>query len=169
MTLAPTLTDANVTLRPQQAGDFDAYLAFRQNPRAKYMGLKQDPVNAWFAFLAESGSWSLYHMGAWSVEVDGALAGQISVMQPPHFPETEIGWLLYDGFEGRGLAFKAAKLALDYTWGQIKPPSLVSYIDQSNHRSIALAQRLGAQLDPDAAKYDDVDVVYRHTDPRAAS
>ena len=166
---APTLTDANVTLRPQQAGDFDAYFAFRQNPRAEHMGLKRDRLNAWFAFLAESGSCSLYGMGAWSVEVDGALAGQISVMQPPHFPETEIGWFLFDEFEGRGLAYSAAKLALDYTWDQIKPSSLVSYIDQNNHRSIALSQRLGAQLDPDAAKYDEVDVVYRHTDPRVTS
>ena len=39
---------------------------------------------------------------------------------------------------------------------------LVSYIDPHNARSIAVAERLGAVLDPDAAKQDPEDLVYRH-------
>ena len=96
----------------------------------------------------------------------GTLAGQVAVIHPPHFPETEIGWILFDGHEGQGIAFEAAKLALDYTWSTIQPASLVSYIDHRNTRSIALAERLGATRDDAAEKYDDVDVVYRHRRPQ---
>jgi RimJ/RimL family protein N-acetyltransferase len=39
----------------------------------------------------------------------------------------------------------------------------VSYIDRNNSRSIALAERLGAVPDPDAATPDNSDdLVYRH-------
>ena len=163
--IAPTLKNGSVSIRPQEADDFEAYLTFRRSPRAKYTALKTDRKNAWFAFIAESGSWSVYGMGAWSIAFDGELAGQVSVMQPPHFPEVEIGWILYDGFEGRGIAYEAASLALDYTWRHIKPETLVSYIDQDNARSIALAERLGAAPDPEARKFDNEDVVYRHRRP----
>ena len=62
---------------------------------------------------------------------------------------------------------EAAQLALDYAWAKIQPPSLVSYIDERNARSIALAQRLGAELDPKArSTFDDEDVVFRHRRPR---
>ena len=167
--IAPTLTGQNVTLRPHVAADVDAFWNFFQTERAQYVSAPKNRTHHWYAFGAEVASWTLHGMGAWAIDSEGQMAGQVSVMQPPHFPEVEIGWILFEGFEGRGVAYEAASLALEYTWSDIKPDTLVSYIDQSNHRSIALAQRLGAQLDPDAAKYDEVDVVYRHTDPRAAS
>lgn len=167
--IAPTLSGSRVTLRPQKSTDFDAYYAFRQSPRAQYTDLKPDRKSAWFAFVAESGAWSLYGMGAWTVDVDGAVAGQVGVMPYPHFPEIEIGWILYDGFEGRGIAFEAATLALGYTWETIKPSSLVSYIDPENARSRKLANALGAAIDPDAARPDgegpEECVVYRHRRP----
>ncbi len=43
---------------------------------------------------------------------------------------------------------------------------LVSYIDPRNSRSIRLAERLGAKLDPKAAKVDPDDLVYRHPEAR---
>ena len=39
---------------------------------------------------------------------------------------------------------------------------LVSYVDPENRRSIAVAERLGARLDPGAPKQDPGDLVYRH-------
>ena len=60
------------------------------------------------------------------------------------------------------LALEAAELALDYTRRHIRPASLVSYIDARNHRSIALAKRLGATRDDAAQRHDAEDVVYRH-------
>ena len=108
--------------------------------------------------------------GGWAIETtEGALAGQVAITKPPHFAETEIGWILFDGFEGRSLAFEAARLALDWAWSALPLSTLVSYIDAGNARSIALAERLGAVMDPKAARHDDRDVVYRHSAPKGAA
>ena len=56
----------------------------------------------------------------------------------------------------------AGPLFIDHARKQIRPASLVSYIDARNTRSIALAKRLGATPDPAAARHEDGDVVYRH-------
>lgn len=164
--IAPTLTGQTARLRPHVAADVDTLWDFFQTERAQYVSAPKNKTHLWYAFGAEVASWTLHGMGAWAIDVDGELAGQISVMQPPHFPEVEIGWIMFDGFEGRGIAFECAQLALDYTWSHITPPSLVSYIDEQNTRSIALAERLGATPDPNAEKYDEEDIVYRHRRPQ---
>ena len=57
------------------------------------------------------------------------------------------GFLLCPAAEGQGIAFEAASAVKAYAKGQLKLPSLVSYIDAGNQRSIALATRLGAYRD----------------------
>lgn len=167
MTVAPTLQGKNIRLRPHRMSDTAPFWAFFQTSRAEYVSKPDNETHFWYAFASEVGSWALTGMGGWAIETaDGTLAGQVAVIHPPHFPETEIGWILFDGHEGQGIAFEAAQLALDYTWSTIQPASLVSYIDHRNTRSIALAERLGATRDDAAEKYDDVDVVYRHRRPQ---
>jgi RimJ/RimL family protein N-acetyltransferase len=86
---------------------------------------------------------------------------------PEGWPEQEIGWSLWSAeAEGRGFALEAAQAARGYAYGDLGWPTAVSYIRPENRRSIALAQRLGAVLDPDAATPDDSDdLVYRHPAP----
>ena len=140
----------------------EAFWAFYQSPRARFMDKPGNRTHLWYGFASEVGSWVLQGHGAWAIEtVEGELAGQVAVTHPPHFPEPELGWLLFDGHEGRGLAFQAASAALDYARSEIRPASLVSYIDRRNLRSIALAERLGGVEDADAERFDDADVVLR--------
>ena len=162
MTTAPVISGTQLRLRPHVLSDMDAFGAFYQSDRAQYVTKPDNPTHLWYGFAAEVGSWALTGMGSWAIDFDGQLAGQISVTHPPHFPETELGWILLDTIEGRGIAFEAATLALAYTRDTIRPASLVSYIDAHNTRSIALAKRLGATLDATADRWDDTDVVYRH-------
>ena len=162
MTTAPVITGDIVRLRPHVMADMEPFWDFYRSDRAAYVTAPQNRTHMWYGFASEVGSWALTGMGGWAVEVDGQLAGQVAVIHPPHFPETELGWILFDGFEGRGIGFEAASLALDYTRHTIKPTSLVSYIDARNTRSIALAERLGATHDPRAETFDAEDVVYRH-------
>jgi RimJ/RimL family protein N-acetyltransferase len=163
MTQAPVISGDTIRLRPHVMADMEVFWHFFQSPRAAHMDVPDNKTHLWYGFASEVGSWALSGMGGWAIETaDGALAGQVAVTHPPHFPETELGWLLFDGFEGRGIAGQAAALALTYTRAVIKPASLVSYIHHDNARSIALAERLGARPDPQAAKHDATDLVYRH-------
>ena len=162
MTASPVITCAQTRLRPHVMTDMEAFEAFYQSDRAQFVTKPDNRTHLWYGFAAEVGSWTLTGMGSWAIDVDGQLAGQVSVTHPPHFPETELGWILFDDFEGRSIAFEAATLVVTYTRETIRPASLVSYIDARNSRSIALAERLGATLDPTADTWDDADVVYRH-------
>jgi RimJ/RimL family protein N-acetyltransferase len=68
--------------------------------------------------------------------------------------------------EGKGVAYEAALAARAYAYKTVKLATLVSYISPRNARSIRLAERLGARLDPDAAyPEDDPCLVYRHPGP----
>ena len=166
MTQAPVITTERLRLRPHRMSDMDAFWAFFQSARAQYVDSPKNRTHLWYGFASEVGSWELQGQGGWAIETrDGALAGQVAVAQPPHFAERELGWILFDGFEGKGIAYEAAAAARDYAFETIGADTLVSYIDNRNARSIALAKRLGAFEDAAAARHDAGDVVYRHPHP----
>lgn len=168
MTSAPIIDTGSIRLRPYRMSDLEPLWEFFQSPRAAYVDGPANRTHLWYGFASEAGSWGLLGQGGWSIETaDGALAGQVAVTQPPRFPEREIGWILFDGFEGRGIAYAAAKAARDWAFESIEGcDTLVSYITPQNVRSIALAKRLGATHDPQAALPEGETaaetVVYRH-------
>ena len=164
--MTPVLETERLVLRGHRPEDFEAYAGFLGSERARFIG-KLDRRQAWFEFGAVVGSWTLYGHGGWAVDLreTGDFIGQVGVMQPESFPELELGWLMFDGHEGKGYACEAAAAARDWAFGAHGAPTLVSYIDPENARSVALAERLGAVRDMDAAGPDAGDLVYRHPAP----
>lgn len=165
MTLCPTLTTERLTLRAHTMGDLSALVALFATDRAQYMDGPLNSVDAWRLLAADVALWSLQGIGPWGIErtSDGAFLGQVAITHPPYFPEPEIGWTLLAEAEGMGYAQEAAQAALDWAWDTGRFSSLVSYIDPPNKRSIALAERLAAELDPNADAPSEGDLVYRHT------
>lgn len=164
---APTLHTERLTLRGHVMADLDALCDLFETDRAAYMGGPIPRKEAWRWIASEVGMWDLMGHGSWGIDTkDGEFLGQIGILKPPHFPEAEIGWTLLEPAEGKGYASEAAKAVLDWA-GEQGMDTLVSYIDPENDRSIALATRLGASLDPDAVLPEgetaDDTVVYRHT------
>lgn len=162
----PRLETRRLILRAPRAEEFEAYRALVASDRAVQMFQLARPA-AWKEFAAEMGHWPLFGYGPWHVErrADGALVGAVSLLSHDHYPETELGWHLYDGFEGHGYAFEAATAARDWAFGERGLTTLVSYIGPGNARSIALAERLGATRDREARGEDATDLVYRHARP----
>jgi hypothetical protein len=115
-------------------------------------------------FCADHAQWSLLGCGALMIEHrdTGECLGQVGINHGPLFPEWELGWLVYPEAEGHGFAFEAATALRAWARETRKLETLVSYIDPANLRSIRLAERLGATLDPQAARPDPGDLVYRH-------
>ncbi|AUH65821.1 GNAT family N-acetyltransferase [Paracoccus zhejiangensis] len=159
---APTLTTGRLTLRPHDMTDFPAYSAVMQSDRAIHMGGPYDLAHAWMWFASDVAQWPLKGCGALAVTetATGRLVGQVILNDLPHYPEREIGWLAFD--EGQGYLTEAAARLRDYAFDDLGWPTLVSYIDADNSRSIALARRLGAQLDAAAARPGPEDLVFRH-------
>ena len=166
--MIPTLTTKRLHLRAPRPTDFDGYKDVRMGPRAKYLGGGPCALpDAYRAFAAAAGAWILHGHGGWAIEETdtGDFCGIVDITQPPHFPEIELGWVLVEAAEGRGIAFEAATAARDWAFTERKVPTLVSYIDGDNLRSIALAERLGAVRDDGADRPDPEDIVYRHSAP----
>ena len=95
--------------------------------------------------------------------------GQVGINHGPLFPEKELGWQVYEGYEGNGYATEAARALRDWAFGALGLRTLVSYIDPGNSRSAAVAERLGAVLDRTAPRQDPDDLVYRHRAPPKAT
>ena len=162
--MIPTLTTDRLTLRPYRRADFDTYAAFLASERATLMGAPYDRDTAWTWFTNDIASWPLYGFGSLAVEAEGRLAGFCGLIFPPHFPEPECGWGIYDGHTGRRYAAEAARAVLAHTFETTTLGSVVSYIDPANAASIAVARRLGAQRDTAArSPFGPDNLVFRHT------
>lgn len=167
--IAPTLHTARLTLRPIVMADYPAFAAFMASPRSAHMGGPYNWKNTWGIFCHDAGQWALFGHGGLMIDITatGQTVGSICISHGPLFPEPEIGWFLYEGFEGQGYATEAAIALRDWGFGVRKLPTLVSYIDPPNRASARVAERLGGVLDPDAPRQpgDETDLVYRHPRP----
>ena len=167
MSTAPIIETRRLLLRPHRKTDFEDYASMLASDRAIYMD-QLDRYHAWYSYAAEVGHWALMGFGPWALELkeNNAFVGQVAILWHDHYPEPELGWLLFDKYEGKGLAFEAATAARNWAFETKIVNSLVSFIAPGNHRSIALAKRLGAVLDPLGKAADQSDLVYRHLIPK---
>lgn len=164
--IAPTLLTPRLSLRPYRLADFESFAALYASPRSKFAYGPVSKEVAWTWFAAGAGRWSLVGYGSWAIECrkDDACVGIVSLNHPigPN-TERELGWLLWDGFEGAGYATEAATEAKRFAFDDLAWKALVSYIDKDNVQSINLAGRLGSELDDIATKQaDERTLVYRH-------
>lgn len=162
---APTIKTERLRLRPYRLEDFHHLLALYETDRAAFIGGRLPQRQVWDAFMNCIGQWTLFGFGGWAVEeqASGAIVGEVAVTQPIDFPEVELGWLLFDGYEGRGYAYEAASAARRWAFTETGLTTLVSYVDPQNIRSARLAERLGATIDPQGLTPNgDPILVYRH-------
>lgn len=168
------LETSRLILRQPQPDDWDAAKDFFMSERSVGIGGPYSHGQAWRAFAAEVGHWQIRGYGMWVVTQKGADAaiGMIGPWCPADWPEKEIGWMIWaPGLEGTGIATEAARAAINHAWTVLKWDTIVSYIAPENARSIALAEKLGAVLDPDAPQPlpNKHSLVYRHPKPDAGT
>ena len=165
----PTLTTNRLILREPREADFPAMLAFNDSPRAAFVGGGRDRQWVWRGLLANLGHWALRGHGFFSVDTHaGDFVGRIGVIFHDGWDEPELGWHLFDGFEGQGYGVEAARAAKADYHARISPAPLISYIDPANPKSEALAKRLGAAPERQAAFFDKTINVWRHAGPTDA-
>lgn len=162
----PVLETDRLILRAPEAGDFAAFAAFLASARSTGVGGPKPRAEAWRSFALALGHWLLRGYGMWTVlERDsGQQVGRVGFWNPEGWAEVELGWWIYDGFEGRGLAHEAARTARRYAYETLGWGPLISVIAPDNTRSIRLAQRLGATLERDdwVTPSGHATVIYRH-------
>ena len=173
MTPAPTLTTARLVLRGPEKRDLAAYTAWvTRSDRMEHVGGTETESNAWKGFIAGIGHWHWHGYGYFTVtdRTTGVAAGRVGVLNHIDWPQPELAWHMFDGFEGRSFAFEAACAVREWAGRTLGLERLISLIAPSNTRSLALATRLGAVEEQRVAIQDETVIVFRHLrhdDPRA--
>lgn len=161
----PVIKTERLVLRAYEMADFEPLLRFHASAHAQYAGGLKSREQVWRDFATDTGQWHLLGFGPLSITLHetGECVGQVGLNAPPEYPERELGWVLWEGFEGKGYAFEAASALRDWALRTFQWDTLVSYIDPDNSPSIRLAERLGAVLDKNAPTPNgDACLVYRH-------
>ncbi|PIL20360.1 hypothetical protein P775_10445 [Puniceibacterium antarcticum] len=166
LNIAPIKTD-RLILRTPLESDFDASAAFMASDRTTFVGGKvTDEWQQWRGFMGSVGHWVLRGYGFFSVTLqDGTPIGRVGVINHRMWPEPELGWHLFGGYEGQGYATEAARAARRWAYTERGLGPLISQIHPDNHASAAVARRLGATLERESVLLGDPCHIYRHPDP----
>ena len=164
MTQAPTLLTPRLRLRMPVLADFEPHAEFHASGRSVHEGGPRDRAAAWRIWASDVALWILRGYGPFSIEdaATGEYLGEVGIYQAADFPGPELGWFVVPEAEGNGVAQEAAQAVLNWLADSFDWPFVTSIIDPANDRSIALALRLGGQIDPSLPGIDPGDVVIRH-------
>ncbi|WP_136683601.1 GNAT family N-acetyltransferase [Falsirhodobacter xinxiangensis] len=155
LSATPVLETERLILRAPVATDYPAYAEFATSDRTRYMSRLADADAAWLKFSGIIGQWVMRGFGQFVLtdRTSGAPLGHAGPMFIAGRPEPEIAWAIWSDLgEGRGLAHEAAKAICTHVFEDLQWDTAVSYIATENRRSAALAERLGAVIDPEARK-----------------
>lgn len=173
LTSAPRLETDRLILRGPELRDADPLIAFLQDKtRADGFGHIPQRGDAWRWFALNVGHWHIHGYGYFTIEMKdtGTPAGICGIWNPEGWPEPEIGWSVFTGYEGKGIAHEAALRARRWAYDALGFNTLTSNIVPGNTRSVALAERLGAWFE---RSYDNVHMgaenLYRHPGPEASA
>jgi RimJ/RimL family protein N-acetyltransferase len=151
----PVLTTERLILRPWRDEDLAPFAAMNADPEV--MRHFPSPLSR-----AESDAmvgrirlhFATRGFGLWAVEIPDvtAFAGFIGLSVPrfeaPFMPCVEIGWRLVPDCWGKGYATEGAKTALQFGFGTLKLPEIVSFTVVANQPSRRVMERLGMRHDP---------------------
>ena len=165
LTSAPVLETERLILRGPLQSDLPEVTRFlTSSPRLRAWGATVDEGQAWLGFLTGIGHWQWHGFGFFTLTERGQSlpVGRVGLLKHSSWPEVELAWHLFEGAEGKGYATEAAEAVRVWAYHAHGFDKLVSYIDCENHRSQAVAKRLGAQTDGARADHEPDAEVWTH-------
>ncbi|SDE29166.1 Protein N-acetyltransferase, RimJ/RimL family [Paracoccus isoporae] len=160
----PILETKRLILREPRNADWEAVRAFSMSDRSRHVGGPFNEWQAWSSLVSVAGHWAIRGYGMWTVEdkATGGVTGRIGIINHIDWPEPELGWQIFEGFEGKGLAYEAAMAARNHAQGSMGMGPLISQIAHDNTRSRRLAERMGAVIESEGEVRGTPCLIYRH-------
>jgi RimJ/RimL family protein N-acetyltransferase len=154
MHLGPTLITERLILRPPTHADFDGFASMAEEEETmRFIGGVAPRDAAWRGMATLTGAWALLGYSMFSVlrRDTGEWIGRLGPWRPGGkeggWPGDEVGWGLKKSAMGQGFAAEGATVALDWAFDHLGWAHVIHCIDKRNTPSIALALRLGSQLE----------------------
>lgn len=175
----PVIETERLILREPREADLPSAAGFYASERSAFVGGGPAVVGrdgprgadwaAWRGTSSALGHWLLRGYGSWSVELraKGQVAGRVGFLYPPVWSEPELGWHIYEGFEGLGIAYEAALAARAAGPRLFGLNGVISHIDAANTRSLRLAERLGATFEREDELLGKPCQIWRHPEVAA--
>lgn len=150
----PRLETERLLFRRPCRSDLPLYTRYCQSERSQYVGGPFNEVQAFEKLASMIGHWELRGFGRFVFlerETERPLghfgALQLSSSEPP-----EITWTIWNEMdEGKGFATEAGVAFKSYAMREFGLSSLIAHVDCDNSASRRLAERLGGELDAEAA------------------
>ena len=138
--VADSLTTERLVLRRPRGDDAPVIMAYYETERSQYTGGNLGRFNAWKQTAAMLGHWDIAGYGLWAVTLrgDDEIIGLVGPFYPEGWPETEIGWVMFEGAEGKGYAQEAATATIADAQTRLGWTNIVHYIAPENARSVPL-------------------------------
>ena len=153
MTACPTLLTERLILRPFEESDLDAYTELCTMPEVRRSLRLPETFSrreAWSGLAQWRGQWELRGSGHFALEerATGRFVGRAGLHHPEvhDWPGLEVGWSLHPDLWGHGYATEAGVASLAYAFDVRGETEVFSVILPDNHRSQAVARRLGLTL-----------------------
>ncbi len=158
-----TLTTERLTLRPMEGRDADAFAAMNADPAVMEHfttgPLDREASDRMLARMREHHLREGHSLAAVERTADGAFLGFTGIHRHHWYPDdVEIGWRLASHAWGHGYATEAATAWMEYAFGELGLPRLISITVAANQKSIAVMRRLGFALWEEAT-HEGLDVV----------
>lgn len=159
----PVIETERLILREPRMSDLDVMIRFGASERSHYVGGPHQDWQVLEKIAAHIGYWALRGYGVWTVETKaGDVAGRIGIVHHLDWSEPELGWTVFDGFEGQGLAYEGAMAARHHAARAFGLGPLISHIHPENTRSRRLAERMGATIEREITLRGEPCLIYRH-------
>lgn len=146
-----SLDTKRLLLRPFVEADLDDYAAMCADREVMQFlgGRPWTRMETWRHIATMLGHWQLRGFGLWAVEErsSGSFVGRIGFINPEGWPGFELGWALTRSAWGRGYATEGASRCLQHAFSDLGRDHVISLIHPANHRSRAVAERLGQRFE----------------------
>jgi RimJ/RimL family protein N-acetyltransferase len=95
------------------------------------------------------GHWELRGFGQWALieRETGRLVGRAGLLRPEAWPGIEVGWLVGREHWGRGFAPEAGRASIEWGREELGLKHIISLIEDDNHRSARVAEKLGMSVE----------------------
>ena len=148
----PELRTERLVMRGFREEDLDAWAEISADSEVTRWvgddeGLSRE--DAWRRMAYFLGHWELRGCGQWAlVEQETAeLVGRAGLLYPEAWPGLEVGWLVARSRWGRGYAPEAGRAAMDWARSDLGADHIISLIEDQNHRSARVAEKLGMKVE----------------------
>lgn len=150
----PQLETERLLFRRPRRSDLPWYTRYCLSERSKYVGGPFNEVQAFEKLASMIGHWELRGFGRFVFlerETERPL-GHVGALQLSSSEPPEITWTIWNEMdEGKGFATEAGIAFKSYATWKLELSNLIANIDCDNSASRRLAERLGGQLDAEAA------------------